>query len=732
MPLPPAGSIVVTKVNANDDYYEDILDCLDINAVSTTGNQTISGTKTFASTIAGSITGNAGTVTNGVYTTGDQTISGTKTFSSTIVGSITGNAGTVTSGVYTDRTISAGDGLTGGGSLGSNVSLAVDATVVRTSGTQTISGTKTFTAAVTCTNAVYSPVFGTSDASACNLRTNNATRWYLDTAGGLNQDGTNGGNLIFNKAAGSRIIHSLDTGYIDYCGGSSPNIANGAYVEAVGNNNGGTGLGGYLLLNAGNVGNGNIVLYAPNASGNIHFRAGSSNNRWSITPSGYLLQDSTNTGGIWFSNANGSIFNTRDGSTSSTRLTLGAGNGNSTSYTSIIQLQSVAGYGGNIRLTTGVGGTIIAANQSDLPMWVIEQDGDLAQDATRGGNILLSKFNSALYYTCASGYLYTGTSSNTQWGLVTNGQVRWWIGATGTLSQDGTNGGDFNLAKETASRVAYLDASKNLKSSSVTSTELGYLSGVSSAIQTQLNDKVSLTADQTISGNKVFANTLTVQGNLNVSGTLNHLNTEELLIEDHTLTLNSTWSGAPTEDATIAVERGSSADAWIVWSEGSDQWQAGISGAMQKILLTSDIASKLDTLGTLDLNTRTANGASTSGSTLFMQTATATYPGLISTSTQYIAGDKYFNGLVAISGSNLQLLDSRNIVLGTSTGTQIGTSSSQKLGFWGATPIARPAGFTITNAGTNTNFDCDNISADELADVVATLIQRLKNLGLEG
>jgi hypothetical protein len=38
------------------------------------------------------ITGNAGTVTNGVYTTGDQTIGGTKTFSSTIVGSINGSA----------------------------------------------------------------------------------------------------------------------------------------------------------------------------------------------------------------------------------------------------------------------------------------------------------------------------------------------------------------------------------------------------------------------------------------------------------------------------------------------------------------------------------------------------------------------------------------------------------------------------------------------------------------
>lgn len=47
-----------------------------------TGNETIAGTKTFSSTISGSINGNAATVTNGVYTTGNQTIGGTKTFSS--------------------------------------------------------------------------------------------------------------------------------------------------------------------------------------------------------------------------------------------------------------------------------------------------------------------------------------------------------------------------------------------------------------------------------------------------------------------------------------------------------------------------------------------------------------------------------------------------------------------------------------------------------------------------
>ncbi len=42
------------------------------------------------------ITGNAGAVTGGVYTTTNQTIGGTKTFSSTISGSVSGNAGTAT------------------------------------------------------------------------------------------------------------------------------------------------------------------------------------------------------------------------------------------------------------------------------------------------------------------------------------------------------------------------------------------------------------------------------------------------------------------------------------------------------------------------------------------------------------------------------------------------------------------------------------------------------------
>ena len=134
--------------------------------VITTGDQTIAGVKTFSSTIVGSVSGNAGTVTNGVYTTssvtalsdvtnagsgaiitatertklsgieiaadvtddtnvsaagavmntGDQTVAGSKTFSSTIVGNVSGNAGTVSNGVYTTSSVTALNDVTSVGS----------------------------------------------------------------------------------------------------------------------------------------------------------------------------------------------------------------------------------------------------------------------------------------------------------------------------------------------------------------------------------------------------------------------------------------------------------------------------------------------------------------------------------------------------------------------------------------------------------------------------------------
>lgn len=77
---------VATPTLTGDATNKGYVDTLDGQNVKVTGNQTIAGTKTFSSTITGSISGNAGTVTNGVYTTGNQTIGGVKIFSSVAYG----------------------------------------------------------------------------------------------------------------------------------------------------------------------------------------------------------------------------------------------------------------------------------------------------------------------------------------------------------------------------------------------------------------------------------------------------------------------------------------------------------------------------------------------------------------------------------------------------------------------------------------------------------------------
>lgn len=76
------------------------------------------------------------------------------------------------------------------------------------------------------------------------------------------------------------------------------------------------------------------------------------------------------------------------------------------------------------------------------------------------------------------------SASSTENGVVTTGSQ--------TLAGTKTFSSAPNLSSLTASRVLQLDASKNIESSSVTTTELGYVSGVTSAIQTQLNGKQPL------------------------------------------------------------------------------------------------------------------------------------------------------------------------------------------------------------------------------------------------
>ena len=69
-----------------------------------------------------------------------------------------------------------------------------------------------------------------------------------------------------------------------------------------------------------------------------------------------------------------------------------------------------------------------------------------------------------------------------------------------------------------------------------------------------------------------ITNNLLVGGNLNVTGTINSVNTTQVNIVDNKINLNTDFIGIPLADAGIRVERGTSADVEVLWNETNDNW----------------------------------------------------------------------------------------------------------------------------------------------------------------
>jgi hypothetical protein len=176
----------------------------------------------------------------------------------------------------------------------------------------------------------------------------------------------------------------------------------------------------------------------------------------------------------------------------------------------------------------------------------------------------------------------------------------------------------------------------------------------------------------------------------------------------------------------------------------------GTTGPMSSKLLTvSNIASPTTTAGAngilVDING--GGGVYMSDSTAGIQGKYEVYSSRmgVGTMTNH-AMDFYTNNAERISilgngnigfgdtnpSERLSIVDGGNIKLGTTTGTKIGTSTSQKLGFFNATPVVRPSAYTPTNVTTDRSFDANALSIDELADVVGTLVADLQSLGLIG
>ena len=83
---------------------------------------------------------------------------------------------------------------------------------------------------------------------------------------------------------------------------------------------------------------------------------------------------------------------------------------------------------------------------------------------------------------------------------------------------------------------------------------------------------------------------------------------------------------------------------------------------------------------------------------------------------EFLASDRY------IFHKKVQFLDGRDIQLGRTNGTKIGTATDQKLAFFGGTPVDRPA--TVTDPSGGTTID------SEARVAISSLIDRLQEVNL--
>lgn len=94
-----------------------------------------------------------------------------------------------------------------------------------------------------------------------------------------------------------------------------------------------------------------------------------------------------------------------------------------------------------------------------------------------------------------------------------------------------------------------------------------------------------------------------------------------------------------------------------------------------------------------------------------------------------VGGSAAANEIARFDSTSLTLKDAINFAVGTTTGTKIGTATSQKLGFWNATPIVQPT--TAIAAATfvaNTSAIVDDTATFD-GYTIGQVVKALRNMG---
>jgi hypothetical protein len=200
----------------------------------------------------------------------------------------------------------------------------------------------------------------------------------------------------------------------------------------------------------------------------------------------------------------------------------------------------------------------------------------------------------------------------------------------GSIVFEGATANDFEttltVTDPTADRtITFPDATGTvqLRVTDVSDTEIGYLNGVTSAIQTQMDAKAPLAAPA-LTGDATAVN-LTISGNLTVNGTTTNINSTNLVVEDKNIVLADVETPTDiTADGGGITLKGAT-DKTFNWVDATDSWTSSehinlasgksysmngtalkdVSETLTNKTLTSPVISSISNTGTLTLPTST-------------------------------------------------------------------------------------------------------------------------------
>ena len=138
------------------------------------------------------------------------------------------------------------------------------------------------------------------------------------------------------------------------------------------------------------------------------------------------------------------------------------------------------------------------------------------------------------------------------------------LGSNLNVNSNHINGLVAPVQANDAARKAYVDGATYLTGGD----------GITNSSGTILVDAtvVRTSGAQTIAGNKVFSNDVTVNGTLASAG-------GTLTVADNLIDLNAGTSGSPSENVGIKVDRGDATDVIFRWNESDDQWEFSNNGS---------------------------------------------------------------------------------------------------------------------------------------------------------